>query len=619
TIRTSRVLDREEQSAYWLTIEASDSPQARVAKTGVLHVFVRVLDRNDHRPVPMLPIYYANVKENSPQVTVELSRSPTSRPMFSAQHYKTQISEKTAIGTQIYTVRARSSDMSRTSKPLVYGIHSVEDTGMEDKLRVEPSTGSVLVMEPLDFEVCREIRAIIYARQGTLTSYVTLTVTVTDDNDNAPRFVHKDYVVNLPSSSPVGSSVITLLAHDADSGENGVVKYSIISGNELGLFAVDTTLGIISVAKRLPEDHKETILTVRATDNGRYPLSDTSNVRIQSLSGNELDLRFSRALYQRTVRDSTPLGSVLLVVTTNPNGNARYSLKPPCPYFEVHPASGAVSLTRWLTRERAKSVACTVVARNRAGSEDTAKIVIKTASTNQHSPIFKRQFYRGFIRENSPSGSSVLLENNSPLLVSATDKDVGPNALVGYRLLNPNEPYFVVDFVTGAIRTRKPLDYEKMKEWIFYVQASIVCKLNYDASPFSDMGEPVRSSPIPAMVQVTVLDTNDQKPVFTKAKYEVDLILPTVPGVVVAKPTALDNDTVGKLRYTIKGNTHSKLFSINSTDGSIILLKSDPKSLNLAKYVMEVLASDGIHTASATVEISVQKISTEAKGFRFPQ
>ncbi|PIO53564.1 cadherin domain protein, partial [Teladorsagia circumcincta] len=137
--------------------------------------------------------------------------------------------------------------------------------------------------------------------------------------------------------SPVGSSVITLLAHDADSGENGVVKYSIISGNELGLFAVDSILGIISVAKSLPEDHKETILTVRATDNGRYPLSDTSNVRIQSLSGNELDLRFSRALYQRTVRDSTPLGSVLLVVTTNPNGNARYSLKPPCPYFEVHP------------------------------------------------------------------------------------------------------------------------------------------------------------------------------------------------------------------------------------------------------------------------------------------
>ncbi|VDL72367.1 unnamed protein product, partial [Nippostrongylus brasiliensis] len=893
TIRTARVLDREEQSSYWLTIEANDSPQARVAKSGVLHVFVRVLDRNDHRPVPLLPIYYANVKENSPQnivvvkidatdgddigskspsslhykitkgdpqsffridqhtgyittsgsrrldretqkehelwvavcdsgdpqlcssvpvvvvvddvndnaptftqpifhhnvpagvagkitrvfasdidagknaelfynitdgdskfsidengyiststplkpdevstlaiqatdrglpaqmtqtrviltavaaaerpkgttnrapqfskgmtrkipvsdadqvgltigkleavdpdgdtiwwsiaggnvnetfslkpdsgllqlaksfdslpanatsvvmtvrvsdgqmddsteITVELSRLPITRPVFSAQHYKTQISEKTAIGTQIYTVRAKSSDVSRIPKPLVYGIHSMEDSGMEDKLRVEPTTGSVLVMESLDYELCREIRMIIYARQGTLTSYATLTVTVTDDNDNAPRFVHKDYSVSLPLESKVGTSVVTLLAHDADSGENGVVKYSIISGNELGYFALDTVLGVVTVAKSLPEDHTETILTVRATDGGRYPLSDTATVRIQTLVGFGSGLRFSRALYQRTVRDSTALGSVILVVSTRPNGDARYTLKHPCPYFDVHPASGAVSLKKWLTKERAKSVSCTVVAKNRSGQEDTARIVVKTASTNQHSPIFKQQLYRGFIRENSPAGSSVLQGNNTPLLVSATDKDIGPNALIGYRLLNPNEPYFVVDFVTGAIRARKPLDYEKMKEWIFYVQAS-------------DMGEPVRSSPIPAMVTVSILDTNDQKPVFTKAKYEAELVLPTVAGVVVARPKAIDEDTVGKLRYTIKGNAHSKLFSINSTDGSIILLKSEAKALTEEKYMMEVLASDGVHTATAEVEVLVRKAGTGSTGFRFPQ
>ncbi|KAJ1373971.1 hypothetical protein KIN20_036538 [Parelaphostrongylus tenuis] len=70
TIRTTQVLDREEQSTYWLTIEANDNPQSRLTKTGVLHVFVRVLDRNDHRPVSFLPIYYAVVKENSPQNTV---------------------------------------------------------------------------------------------------------------------------------------------------------------------------------------------------------------------------------------------------------------------------------------------------------------------------------------------------------------------------------------------------------------------------------------------------------------------------------------------------------------------------------------------------------------------
>ncbi|VDM52768.1 unnamed protein product [Angiostrongylus costaricensis] len=797
TIRTTQVLDREEQSSYWLTIEASDNPQSRVAKTGVLHVFVRVLDRNDHRPVSFLPIYYANVKENSPQnivvikidaidgddvdsqspsplhykiakgdpqsffriddhtgyittsgsrrldretqrehelsvevcdsgepqlcsnvpvvvstltiqatdrgrpaqmtqarvvltavaapqrandsdnrapqflkntekipvsdadqvgftigkleamdpdgdaiwwsiidgnlnetfslkadsgllqlskpiesvrqnvsvvilsiqisdgqlnetatVVVELSRSPTIRPQFSAKHYKTQISEKTAVGTQIYTVRARTSDAVSTAKPLL--------------------TGSVLLMESLDYEVCREIRAIIFAKQGALANYVTLTITVTDDNDNPPRFVHKDYFVTLALRSAVGSSVVTVLAHDSDSGENGVVKYSITSGNELGFFSLDPVLGVIQVAKVLPSEHTETILTVRATDGGKYPLSDTTNVRIQTTDYDGVGLRMSRALYQRTIKDSTPLGTLLLVVSTRPNGGVRYSIKQPCPYFEVHAASGAVSLIRWLTRERAKSIGCTVMARNRAGLEDTAKIVIKVASTNQNAPIFKQQVYRGFIRENNPSGSSVLLADNSPLLVSATDKDIGPNSLIGYRLLNTNEPYFVVDFVTGAVRSRKPLDYEVVKEWMFYVQAS-------------DMGEPRLSSPVPAMVVVSVLDINDQKPVFTMSIYEVDLLLPVVAGVVVARPSAVDKDTVGKLRYTIKGDVHSKLFTINSTDGSIVLIQPHPKHLNESKYEMDVLASDGVHTATSSVRINIRKPNTEANGFRFSQ
>ena len=67
TIRTSAVLDREEQAKYWLTIEASDSSIRPL--TAVLHVFVRVLDKNDHRPQANQPAYYAQVKENSPAVS----------------------------------------------------------------------------------------------------------------------------------------------------------------------------------------------------------------------------------------------------------------------------------------------------------------------------------------------------------------------------------------------------------------------------------------------------------------------------------------------------------------------------------------------------------------------
>ena len=65
-IRTSISLDREEKSTYWLIVEASD--RAPQPLSSILHVFVKVLDKNDHRPMPVSPIYFASVKENSPQV-----------------------------------------------------------------------------------------------------------------------------------------------------------------------------------------------------------------------------------------------------------------------------------------------------------------------------------------------------------------------------------------------------------------------------------------------------------------------------------------------------------------------------------------------------------------------
>ncbi|KAJ1372475.1 hypothetical protein KIN20_034644 [Parelaphostrongylus tenuis] len=133
------------------------------------------------------------------------------------------------------------------------------------------------------------------------------------------------------------------------------------------------------------------------------------------------------------------------------------------------------------------------------------------------------------------------------------------------------------------------------------------------------MGEPRLSSPIPAMVIVSVLDVNDRKPVFTKSTYEVNLLLPVVAGIVVAKPSAVDDDTVGKLRYTIKEDVHSKLFTINSTDGSITLIQPNPKHLNETKYEMDVLASDGVHTSTASVRINIRNPPADTNDFRFSQ
>lgn len=115
-------------------------------------------------------------------------------------------------------------------------------------------------------------------------------------------------------------------------------------------------------------------------------------------------------------------------------------------------------------------------------------------------------------------GVMVVTEDGLPLKVRAHDDDVGLNGFINYRIVSPFEPYFMVDYVTGVIRTKAILDYEKVKRWSFYVQAS-------------DMGSKALSSSVPAMVTIVVGDVNDVPPRFGQKEIYADLVLPTLKGV----------------------------------------------------------------------------------------
>lgn len=120
-------------------------------------------------------------------VIIQASQQVTKRPRFSAGHYQTMVSEKVAVGTQIYTLKATGEAL--TTKPLIFSMFSVDDIAMEDKLRVEPSSGNVIVMEALDYETAKRIQGVVQVQQANMKSFATFTVDVSDENDNPPQFV----------------------------------------------------------------------------------------------------------------------------------------------------------------------------------------------------------------------------------------------------------------------------------------------------------------------------------------------------------------------------------------------------------------------------------------------
>lgn len=76
---------------------------------------------------------------------------------------------------------------------------------------------------------------------------------VTDVNDNSPVFYPSRYYAVVPKSAGVGYSVLSVIATDADKGDNGVIRYSLAQNSGAGgLFTVDAETGELAVSSALP-------------------------------------------------------------------------------------------------------------------------------------------------------------------------------------------------------------------------------------------------------------------------------------------------------------------------------------------------------------------------------
>lgn len=63
-IRTLTELNYEENSFYWVIVQAEDYDAIK-SLTSYLHILIRVLNKNDKAPIFSKPIYFANILENS--------------------------------------------------------------------------------------------------------------------------------------------------------------------------------------------------------------------------------------------------------------------------------------------------------------------------------------------------------------------------------------------------------------------------------------------------------------------------------------------------------------------------------------------------------------------------
>ncbi|KAJ8688394.1 hypothetical protein QAD02_024189 [Eretmocerus hayati] len=224
-------LDYEDIESFELNVTCSDAGQPRLSSWTTMRV--EVIDTNDNPPA------------------------------FANTAIVRQIVEGIPVERPVVTVTAEDPD-SGLNGVVTYSIVSQEPEDEKRRFGIEPSTGVITTLLPIDREEIDAFKLLIVAtdsaqtRSARLSAEKLVTVIVTDVNDNAPAFVSMSAVV-LP---PVGGlqttalsnpgrevMVVQLRARDLDSGTNGLVTYELLPGSNYSTdsFRVDRNSGALSL------------------------------------------------------------------------------------------------------------------------------------------------------------------------------------------------------------------------------------------------------------------------------------------------------------------------------------------------------------------------------------
>ncbi|MEQ2228081.1 Cadherin-11 [Ilyodon furcidens] len=111
---------------------------------------------------------------------------------------------------------------------------------------VEPQTGIIRTALPnMDREARQEYDVVIQAKDmgghmGGLSGTTEVKITLTDVNDNPPKFPQSVYSMSVSEDKVPGEEVGRLKAKDPDLEDNGLVNYRLIDGDGISMFELST-------------------------------------------------------------------------------------------------------------------------------------------------------------------------------------------------------------------------------------------------------------------------------------------------------------------------------------------------------------------------------------------
>lgn len=429
-------------------------------------------------------------------VTISLLSTEYELPKFSKRKFYVDVEENLEEDHEIITLQL----LNRVS--VSYEIVSGNALG---RFVIDPTTGTILTTEPLDYEKEQlhnlTIRVLNLALKGV---NVFVTIRVIDVNDNRPVWSQLQWKGRVKENSQIGTVVITaddspliLKAFDKDSGSNGQIIYSIVDTHVKQNFSVNEITGAILVNGLIDrEKQNRFIFTARVSDKSStrklYAHEDaTIIIDIEDLE--DTHPRFENNRYESTILlPAYPGVQVIRVKATDEDITSKltFSMKHRVQGFEINPVTGDITVNQPLTEP--KNITLTPVVSDQIFTDwSTVRVHLKPAKSS----TLEFKTYEMKVVEESRQAVE---------LVTIVPADHQSDIPLRFSLLNYRHLFSVRPYSGMVVTNGLPFDREEQSHYFLAVEAHDLTRSENSALVF---------------VNVTIEDINDHSPLFVKQPY----------------------------------------------------------------------------------------------------
>ncbi|KAK2904154.1 hypothetical protein Q8A73_010811 [Channa argus] len=231
-----------------------------------------------------------------------------------------------------------------------------------------------------------------------LSTNQTLTLRVSDVNDNAPLFEQGYYEANIWENNSPGLSVLSVKARDSDSGQNARVSYLLIdtqfNGNPISTYiSVNAESGVIQALRSFDYEQIKCIhIFVKGQDGGSPPLSSNTTIKlnIQDQNDNPPQVLYPVKTGGSQVAEMVPRSAdvgylvtkvVAVDVDSGQNAWLSYKLQKATDraLFEVGLQNGEIRTIRQVTDKDAVKQRLTVIVEDNGQPSRSATVIVNVA------------------------------------------------------------------------------------------------------------------------------------------------------------------------------------------------------------------------------------------------